>query len=217
MEIKPNLQKNFIIARVAVNTADLIGKKFFSHNDTQVMIPMGYSLYYTVGDTLERFESGENQKVKSTKLFTKIKDTSDTTTLYWLRKSSDNHYKITVPWGIAFPKGGRGYNGQITLEFNIDGTDFISKCMCACEIETKDGLNYEYLSEYYVNAKNELQGLSVAIRELLVPRLKDCESKKGIECTIKDLAEKLFEPMGLFLDKNSIVVNDFKQLESGSK
>lgn len=217
MEIKPNTQKNFIIARVTVNKDDLIGKKFFSHDNAEIVIPMGYSLYYTYGYALELLETGQNQTIKSAELVKKIKD-AGVTTLYWLRNSSDNNYEITVPWGIAFPKKGTGYNGQIKLKFNIENSKckFISQCMCACETETKDDLNYEYLSEYYVNEKNEPKGLSVAIREFVVSHLASCENTETIKKAIASQTIGLSE-LGLLLVENSIVVNEFSHLREGGK
>lgn len=217
IKIKPDIQKNFIIARVAVNESKLIGEKLFSRDDTKIFIPMGYSLFYTRGAALERLKEEHEQTVKSVELVKKIKNDLKVTTLYWLRNSFDNNYEITVPWGIVFPQ--KSYNGQIKLKFNIENSscNFISNCMCSCATEMKDGLNYEYLSEYYVDEKKEFQGLSITIRELLVSRLENCgENIEKIKETIMSL-QGLFESIGLFLDKNSIGVIETKHLEEGRK
>ena len=217
MEIRPNTQKNFVIARVAVNKGNLIGKKVFFHDNAEIVIPLGYSLYYTHDSALVLLGTGEDQAIKSAQFVTKIKDTG-VTTLYWLRNTAENDYEITVPWGIVFLPKRTGYNGQIKLKFNIKKDfKFISQCMCACETEMKDGLNYEYLSEYYIDEKNEQKGMAVAIRELLVPYLANCKDAREIETEIKDLAEILFKPLGLILDETLIVVKKFVHSEKGSE
>lgn len=215
MDIKPNTQKNFIIARVSVNKSNLVWKKLFSQGDASIIIPMGYSLYYTIGGVLNKYDDNSNIEVKASCVFGQIeklskskdKSQSPNTTLYWIRNNSN--YTIKVPWGIVYSESGKGYNGQIKLRVDINNiNNFVSGCMCELDAENKDGLTFEYLSEYFVNDKNEQKGLSITIRDYLVAKIEELTNEQeNVDDKIKSIKEKnSLEEMQKLLDGLGLTV-----------
>lgn len=204
MEIRPNTQKNFLIARVAVKKEDL--KPSILSNVASIFIPVGYSLYYTKNGNLTKYADVKDQKVSGEDLVKSIG--KDFTTLYWI---PGEKRQITVAWGIV-KSDNMAFNGSLKL--TVDAEKLFSlqvQKVYETERNNMTGLEYEYLSEYFVNEKNEQNGVSIFIRELLVPylaELEDCEAiKEETESkTIKDL----FSSLGMQLIEDSIEVYEKK-------
>ena len=211
MEIRPNTQKNFLIARVAVKKEDL--KPSIASKVASIFIPVGYSLYYTINGNLTKYADVKDQKVSGEDLVKSIG--KDFTTLYWI---PGEKRQITVAWGIV-KSDNMAFNGSLKL--TVDAEKLFSlqvPKVYETERNNMTGLEYEYLLEYFVDEKNEQRGVSVLLRDLLIPYLKDCETVVSIKEKISSREfNTILAEMGLKLLSKSVVVNEFKTVGSEDK
>lgn len=211
--IRPNMQKNFLIARVSVNKEDL--KPSIASKVASIFVPVGYSLYYTINGNLTKYEKNIDQRVSGERLLENIGKMY--TTLYWI--IDDKKHEITVPWGIVKHNDKCRFNG--VLKLSIEQADSLIHnylWQYETELENLTGLRYEYLLEYFVDEKNEQRGVSVLLRDLLIPYLKDCETVVSIKEKISSREfNTILAEMGLKLSSKSVVVNEFKTVGSEDK
>lgn len=101
--------------------------------------------------------------------------------IYWICK---NDVEIKVPWGVPKTKDTYGINGE--LLFNVDEDIGVEKIMhlfvldvSAWQVEVRDGIRYEYLSEYFVNSNGQQSGLSIILRDKIKPAIEsEIKNKK---------------------------------------
>lgn len=216
--IRPNMQKNFLIARVWVNKEKLFTSNLINRTYAQIYVPMGYSLYYTIDNVFNNVFnnlSDKNQMVSSEEIIGKL-GKKGCTTLYWVVKDR----RLVVPWGVFDEDKNKGYYGSVV--FGITDAcinKFVTNYICSYEEETENntGLRFEYLVEYFVRENNKQCGLSIALRDILLPYLVDCNDKTEIRKVIEsnDLRD-CFADMGLNIDKSTIIVKE-KNQESKSE
>ena len=118
--------------------------------------------------------------------------------IYWICK---NNVEIKVPWGVPKTKDTYGINGE--LLFNVDEGIGVEKIMhlfvldvSAWQVEVRDGIRYEYLSEYFVNSNGQQSGLSIILRDKIKPAIESVIKNKKImldEKVDKDTLEKVVE------------------------
>lgn len=149
--------------------------------------------------------------------------------IYWICK---NNVEIKVPWGVPKTKDTYGINGE--LLFNVDKDIGVEKIMhlfvldvSAWQVEVRDGIRYEYLSEYFVNSNGQQSGLSIILKDKIKPAIESKLKKEkitvdekinkdvlknAVEDAVKEL-KSYFESIGLKLNDDSI---DFTVFESKS-
>lgn len=93
--------------------------------------------------------------------------------IYWI---CENNVEIKVPLGVPKTKDTYGINGE--LLFNVDKDIGVEKIMhlfvldvSAWQVEVRDGIRYEYLSEYFVNSNGQQSGLSIILRDKIKPAI----------------------------------------------
>lgn len=146
--------------------------------------------------------------------------------IYWICK---NNVEIKVPWGVPKTKDTYGINGE--LLFNVDKDIGVEKIMhlfvldvSAWQVEVRDGIRYEYLSEYFVNSNGQQSGLSIILKDKIKPAIESKLKKEkitvdekinkdvlknAVEDAVKEL-KSYFESIGLKLNDNSIDFTVFK-------
>ena len=148
--------------------------------------------------------------------------------IYWICKDD---VEIKVPWGVPKTKDTYGINGE--LLFNVDEDIGVEKIMhlfvldvSAWQVEVRDGIRYEYLSEYFVNSNGQQSGLSIILRDKIKPAIESVIKNKEImldeevdKRTLKNIVETALETLdfasfGLKLVDESIV--SFTVFESKS-
>ena len=182
---------------------------------------MQYQVFYRdkegVFDNIKNFRCNTNKSDKSDEIYE----------IYWICK---NHVEIKVPWGVPKTKDTYGINGE--LLFNVDKDIGVEKIMhlfvldvSAWQVEVRDGIRYEYLSEYFVNSNGQQSGLSIILKDKIKPAIEsklkkekitvDEKINKGVlknavEAAVKEL-KSYFESIGLKLkNDNSIDFTVFK-------
>lgn len=179
--ISPNYQKNFIIAKAYVDKKTLLDKNILGRikATAQIEIVAGYSLYFlSENNSLESIGSGKSCNLggtvsveslnKSLDKFGKL----DKINLYWVR---DNKIEITVPWGFGNYEFG-GLNGKLILKIkNLE--EFIKKSFFMWERELRDGIQYDYLTEYFIDSERKQNGISIDLRDEFYGRLKSIIEK----------------------------------------
>ena len=102
--------------------------------------------------------------------------------IYWICKDD---VEIKVPWGVPKTKDTYGINGE--LLFNVDKDIGVEKIMhlfvldvSAWQVEVRDGIRYEYLSEYFVNSNGQQSGLSIILKDKIKPAIESKLKKEKI-------------------------------------
>ena len=124
--------------------------------------------------------------------------------IYWICK---NNVEIKVPLGVPKTKDTYGINGE--LLFNVDENIGVEKIMhlfvldvSAWQVEVRDGIRYEYLSEYFVNNNGQQSGLSIILRDKIKPAIesvikneKIILDEKADKGTLKNIVETAFKKL----------------------
>lgn len=215
--IRPNMQKNFLIARVGVSKKDL--------ENAKVIVPANCKLYYFSINSLNIICGSYMEQTVDWKFIVKQlgekKLKKNFTTLYWVIDKE----QLYVPWGVESDGSNKGYHGSVTFKISKFGKLSASK-MFPYATEQRDGLYYEYLSEYFITENKMHNGISIVLRDMFVPLFKN-HIEKIIQCqdiqeTVDDVVvKKYLDELGLeIVDIN---VTDFypstqsKNSESGDK
>ena len=112
--------------------------------------------------------------------------------IYWICK---NNVEIKVPLGVPKTKETYGVNGE--LLFNVDKNIGVEKIMhlfvldvSAWQVEVRDGIRYEYLSEYFVNSNGQQSGLSIILRDKIKPAIESVIKNETFnKGTLKDIVK----------------------------
>ena len=93
----------------------------------------------------------------------------DYVNLFWIIDFSErNPHIMNIPWGIE------GFNGVVQAAI-ANKEKFIKQyASSSWERETRDGVTYEYLSEYFINSNSEQSGLSIELRDLFLWHINRC-------------------------------------------
>lgn len=170
--IKPNTQKNFLIARVGVTKKDL--------ENAKVIVPANCKLYYFSINALNIICGSYMEQTVDWKFIVKQLDEKklkkDFITLYW----AIDKEQLNVPWGVESDGINKGYHGSVTFKINGFGKLLASK-MFPYATEQRDGLYYEYLSEYFITENKMHAGISIVLRDVFVPLFKN-HINKIIQC-----------------------------------
>lgn len=116
--------------------------------------------------------------------------------IYWICKDD---VEIKVPLGVPKTKETYGVNGE--LLFNVDKNIGVEKIMhlfvldvSAWQVEVRDGIRYEYLSEYFVNSNGQQSGLSIILRDKIKPAIESViKNEKFDKGTLKDIVKTTLE------------------------
>ena len=116
--------------------------------------------------------------------------------IYWICKDD---VEIKVPLGVPKTKETYGVNGE--LLFNVDKNIGVEKIMhlfvldvSAWQVEVRDGIRYEYLSEYFVNSNGQQSGLSIILRDKIKPAIESViKNEKFDKGTLKDIVKTALE------------------------
>ena len=217
--ISINPEINCLVAKAVVRGALLSSEvpEGTVNNDMQ------YQVFYRdkkgVFDNIENFHCNTNKSDKSDEIYE----------IYWICKDD---VEIKVPWGVPKTKDTYGINGE--LLFNVDKDIGVEKIMhlfvldvSAWQVEVRDGIRYEYLSEYFVNSNGQQSGLSIILKDKIKPAIESKLKKEkitvdekinkdvlknAVEDAVKEL-KSYFESIGLKLNDDSI---DFTVFESKS-
>lgn len=184
--ISINPEINCLVAKAVVRGALLSSEvpEGTVNNDMQ------YQVFYRdkegVFDNIKNFRCNTNKSDKSDEIYE----------IYWICK---NHVEIKVPWGVPKTKDTYGINGE--LLFNVDEGIGVEKIMhlfvldvSAWQVEVRDGIRYEYLSEYFVNSNGQQSGLSIILRDKIKPAIESVIKNEKImldEKVDKDTLEKV--------------------------
>lgn len=204
--ISPDKDKNYIIARAIVNRSVLRGEThiFRSTEPATIDVSSGYSLYYLNKDNnLNSYERSAVGLSVDGQAFCKEIDAHKVINLFWIKS---DEIKIKVHWGIGKSvNSGTGINGEVNLLIK-DLDLFIKSNSCIWECEVRDGIKYEYLSEYYTD-NNKHCGISIALRDLVKRIVEDSLPEisgdgLSVEAAIKQklLQTEIFEEYGLEVD-----------------
>ncbi len=167
---------NFLIARVAIP---------LGHLHPAIACPQGYTLYYSLdGKILHAYE--QQEKIEENK-FREIY-------IYCIK---DGNYEISIPFGVAKTVD-NGYNFEIivkcksakaAIEKILGGYYYMSKSWSYAE---RDGLIYEYISEFTVTKEHGFCGLSIAFRDEFAELFTSDTSNRNeaISCVIQKLNNK---------------------------
>ena len=164
--ISLNPEINCLVARAVVNR-DLFEKGFLKKGTNAVV---------DKGRRYKVFFRGNNDTFVTS--FDEVKDKSPIVELYWI---CENGVEIKVPWGIPKTDDSYGINGE--LIFNVDEKIGIESIMrmyasdvSAWQVEVRDDIRYEYLSEYFINSNGLQSGLSIILKDKV---------KQAIEANLK--------------------------------
>ena len=154
--------KRFIIAKTVVEKQQLFKSTFASGNKIirQIEGRAGYNTYWLNGNNWELFS---HQNIVSN-IIEIDKETEKKLPNYvnicWVAKT----FQIEVPLGFELDE--KSYNCQVNVKIN-NVEKFLTKSgIESWEQETRGGLTYEYLSEYFVvpNSETKQHGLSIMLR-----------------------------------------------------
>ena len=159
-EIFPDFKKNFFAARARVqnkNKNSIFGSK--SEDIIAKALP-GYTLYKRDNNETRVYENSNN--VQKT-----INDSKGYTEYIWVIEGGKN---ISVPWGI--PKNnndGRGVNGIITFKINLE--KIIANDIFYWEKGVSCDIQFEYLTDHFVDASSRHGGIIVELRDYILRNL----------------------------------------------
>lgn len=155
-------RSSFLLARVNVSLNYLL-----SNNVSDIRVPDGYDVYWLDGMDYEKWDKE--------KKFTDIvsmdkKNKARNIEFLCVRRKFD----VEVPFGFRFREKWR-VSGSCTCSLDAEKLlyDFVPKSWTLC---SSDGLNFEFLSEYYVDPDDltaPQKGLSIELREKILPLLVD--------------------------------------------
>ena len=180
MEIKIDRNKKFVAARARIKKSILLGEKkglFSSEKPANLSETAGYTCY--------SFSSGTWEIVN--KKFTDNKVYGDYVDLLWVHNET---YDITFPFGIP----GKGH-GMAKCKI-LNHEKFMRKFPIAWETVIDDEIKYEYASEYFINAEGKPDGISIRLREMIVPYISDGNDK------LNKLKEQVLKPIGVELESD---------------
>lgn len=208
--ISPNPQINCLIARAVVDKSIFLDK-FLKPSDAAVGQAFNYALYCRWNDAeFEHYGKDTLERIKKEKDGKLIE-------FYWIYK---NNFNIKVPWGIPENAINPGINGELTFNAEEITIEKILKMRTYMDVslwqtEVKDFVRYEYLSEYFIDSKGEQSGISIVLRDRIIPSiegeltgiqfkdLKYEQLKAKILQGARNCAE-YYRAMGLSMDEKNI-------------
>ena len=160
MAISINPEINCLVAKAVVRGALLSSEA----PERSVNNSIQYQVFY-------RDKDGVFNNIKNFHYDTKERD--EIYEIYWI---CENNVEIKVPLGVPKTKDTYGINGE--LLFNVDKDIGVEKLMhlfvldvSAWQVEGRDGIRYEDLSEYFVNSNGQQSGLSIILRDKIKPAI----------------------------------------------
>ena len=169
----------------------------------------GYRLYWTktgfIDDTEQITQFNCAELAKTIYSTVKLGDKKGlSVTLYWLPPCGK--FDVRFPWG--YRKESYKINGEVCLAIPTTDVNINRILMLPTwELVTVDGLNFEYLSIYFVDTLGMQSGLSIWIREQTLPQIIneiDSNWDDMRKKTSSELTKVLKNCKILFLDRDDL-------------
>lgn len=153
-----------------------------NRNEVSVEVREGYNaVYYET-----RFGVRTTHRIAQTSDPEKLKST--VYTVYWIHAGDE--FTVDVPWGLRVHDGSEdsfAVNGSISVTIHTSLEELLDTFPLSWQEEYRDGVKYEYLTDYFIDSTGVQQGLSIFFRNHYIPRFKQSIAK------IKQISEKTIE------------------------